>query len=423
MEKREIMIIKRCCFFLLFLFSSIGLAGQCVDDLRFFPNFAPPRTNIEENSLMRAAWFATTASVAYSNTEETKPIFALFGDFDLNNVTTALELVGKENPLRLDLQGLQLPFFVDGIIHTQAFYLQGEYVVLGDPYNKYGALSVGSTIMAIITNAAYKFRFNRSESSIKILTQPDIAEIEQTRKKAFSLLGIYGDHAGQAGFGDVIVYLRHFHTWDFTLKFRAIQAALTASVLIPSGFKSTIFQPLLVPAGGNGHWGVQFGAEGIFQIREDLKLGVDVKVSQRFKKTMQMRVPINKEPYVLGALIAPIQVQPGATLLFSPYFVFENLRDNLNLGIQYTLIHHIKDDWTDMRLEKTPAATLQFPIKASGWASEYVTIFAFYAWESGKNRSPLIPSFEVLLDIPCSFFNANHVPKTYRACLNVTLNF
>jgi len=410
-------------FFLILLFYCTGILGMCVDDLRFFPNFAPPRTNIEENSLMRVGWSATTAASAFLNTEESRPLFSLFGDFDLNNLTVALELVGKENPLRLDLQGLQLPFFVDGIMHTQSFYLQGEYVLCGDPYNMYGALSFGSTIMAIVTNAAYKFRFNAQESSIKILTQHDIAEIEQTRKKAFSLLGIFGDHAGEVGFGDAIVYLRHFHTWDFAFKFRSIQAALTASLLIPSGFTPTVQRPLTVPAGGNGHWGVQFGAEGIFQIKENLKMGVDVKVSQRFKKTTLMRVPVNKEPYILGALVAPIEVQPGATLLFSPYFVFENLRNNLNLGIQYTLIHHIKDDWSDKRLEKNPPITLQFPIRRSGWASEYLTIFGFYEWESGVNARPLVPSFEVLLDIPYSFFNANHVPKAYRASLNITLNF
>ena len=121
---------------------------------------------------------------------------------------------------------------------------------------------------------------------------------------------------------------------------------------------------------------------------------------------------------------APIKIIPGATLHLSPYFLLEELRPDLCLGIQYTLVHHIKDNWVDMRENKTPQTTLAQPIKFSSWAYEYLTIFGLYGRRNtSKICNDLLPEFSVKIDFPVSFFNAHHVPKTYRAVVAFSIYF
>jgi hypothetical protein len=416
----------RYVILLLFCFFFQSSSAGSFDDFRYFPVFLPPVTNITEHSYTQINWFATTASWAYTNADERRSLFSLYGEFNLNNMASALPLVGIQNPLRPDLQNTSLPFFVDGVMHTQGFVINGEYVVFGDPKETYGAFSFGATILALITNAAYTFTFNRNESSLRMLTDADVAEIERTRSEIFSLLGIVGDHAGDAGFGDVSLYVRHFHTWDFTLKFRKIEAAIAFALLIPAGAQSTIQKPHLLSMGANGHWGIRICAQGVFQVKEFVKMGVEAAVSQRFSKTRTIRIPINEEAYVFGVDTGEMKISPGTTVRFSPYFVFEQLRENLSLGIEYTLIHHVKNDWIDKRAETAPKATLEFATKASAFSSEYITLFGLYEFrspETEKEITPLVPSFQVLLDIPVSFFDTYYTPRTFRITLSAALHF
>lgn len=400
------------------------LDATTVDDLRFFPNFTFARTHINEYSFVRASFFATSASSAFINTEETKQIPALFGSFDLSQLCTALELTGKPNPLQSDLQGVSLPFFTSATYQTQAGILEAEYYIWGNPYSDVGAFSIGGSMMAQRSNAAYRFKFDVVESRLAFITPSNIISIEKARKQAFAELGLVGDQASQFGFGDATLWIRNFHNWDYTAKFRQIQAGLTAAVLIPSGLVNFPAKSHAIALGYNGHWGVQFGVDGIFQIKEFMQAGLELKITQRFKKTQNIRAPVNNEPYIYGALIAPVQIIPGATLHLSPYFLLEELRPNLCVGLQYTLVHHIKDQWNDMREHKTPPITFAQPVKFSSWAYEYLTVFGLYGRRNiSKVCNDLLPEFSVKIDFPVSFFNAHHVPKTYRAVVAFSIYF
>ena len=50
---------------------------------------------------------------------------------------------------------------------------------------------------------------------------------------------------------------------------------------------------------------------------------------------------------------------------------------DLGVRVQYTLINHNHDHWTDERTDKTIPVNLEPVNERSGWASEYVTLMLF----------------------------------------------
>src|SRR6266478_3301532 len=91
-------------------------------DDRFIPLFVPQQFFIEGlPSAYELDFVAITASEAFARDEKTVGIPELFGTFDLNTLATSLlEITGK-TPLRSDLLGRELPFFVNGRIQGEGF--------------------------------------------------------------------------------------------------------------------------------------------------------------------------------------------------------------------------------------------------------------------------------------------------------------
>ena len=87
--------------------------------------------------------------------------------------------------------------------------------------------------MAMRSNSWYEFLLNEKDVTLS-LKHGDVQELEELRRSMLQKLGFCGDHAHEAGIGDIDLYLRLGNYWEYELKFRSIQAGGRLGVLIPA---------------------------------------------------------------------------------------------------------------------------------------------------------------------------------------------
>ena len=369
--------------FIVFLCMSQITHATIYDD-RFIPLFAPQKFFIEGlPSSYEFQFVAITASDAFARDEKTVGIPELFGTFDLNTLATSLlEITGK-SPLRSDLLGRELPFFVDGRIQGQGFFMR-YCQSLSDHF------TVGFELLFLKTNSRQTFRLDLEK--VKNLKPGDINEIERSQRVAFEEIGIIENNAAQHGIGDIDLYVRGSKMWEYTLKCRRIYAGLTFGGLVPTGVKTNVCSPASIPYGGNGFGGFYLKGDSLFELKEDIKVGFLLEITKRIARTTVARMPmVASEPYIFGPIIGQAHISPGPTLAFSPYFVLENMRGGLGVCIHYTLTSHWKDSWEDRREDKTIPVDLTQVINTSKWGSDYFTLNIFYDFGKQKIKHPIDP--------------------------------
>ncbi len=160
------------------------------------------------------------------------------------------------------------------------------------------------------------------------------------------------------------------------------------------------------------------------KLKEDIKVGFLLEISKRISRTVTARMPmVASEPYIFGPIIGDAHINPGATLGFSPYFVLENLRGGLGLGIHYTLVSHWKDCWQDRRADKTIPVNLSQVIETSKWGADYFTIDVFYDFGKQNTKHIIDPIIFFRWDVPSMLFVSHNVPKTNKIALGVELAY
>lgn len=403
-------------FFLVILLCMAQMNYATIYDNRFIPLFTPQQFFIEGlPSAYELDFVAVTASEAFARDERTVGIPELFGIFDLNTLATSLlEITGK-SPLRSDLLGRELPFFVNGRIQGEGFFMR-YCQSLSEHF------TIGCEILFLKTNSRQTFRLNMDK--VRNLKPGDINEIEQSRRLAFEEIGLIENNAAQHGIGDIDLYVRGSKMWDYTLKCRRIYAGLTFGGFVPTGVKTNLKSAASIPYGGNGFGGFYLKGDSLFEIKEDIKVGFLLEISKRIPRTTIARMPmVASEPYIFGPIIGKAHINPGATLAFSPYFVLENMRGGLGVGVHYTLTSHWKDSWCDRR------DNLQFPvdlsqvIKTSKWGSDYFTIDIFYDFGKQDTRHVIDPILFFRWDVPAMLFVSHNVPKTNKVSLGIELAY
>lgn len=385
-------------------------------DDRFIPLFAPQQFFIEGlPSAYEFDFVAITASEAFARDEKTIGIPELFGTFDLNTLATSLlEITGK-SPLRSDLLGRELPFFVNGRIQGEGFFMR--YCQAFAQY-----FTFGCEFYFFKTNSRQTFRLDMEK--VRNLRPGDINEIEKSRRIAFEEIGLVSVDAPQHGLSDIDLYFRGGKQWDYTLKCRKIYAGLTLGGFVPTGVKRSIFNPASITYGADGFGGLYLKGDALFELKEDIKVGFLLEVSKRFPRTMVARMPmVASEPYIFGPIVGEARINPGATLGFSPYFILENLRGGLGLGIHYTLVSHAQDCWQDRRKDQTIPVDLSQVIKTSKWGADYFTINVFYDFGKQNTKHVIDPIIFFRWDVPSMLFVSHNVPKTNKIALGVELAY
>ncbi len=401
---------------LVMAFISSSLSFSMVYDNRFFPLFQRPRISVDGlPSFFAIDYLISTASKAFDNDEGETGIPELFGNFDLATLGRGFKASGRINPIRSDLQAAnsRLPFGMEGKIQSQG--LAFSYYQRLMPW-----LSLGFSWFFMRVNSRQLFIFQETNLP---LNSGDILEIDDTRRSMFSTLNLCASSSAQLGFSDIDSFLRFGWLWEYTLKFRRIDAGLNLGLLIPTGVKQELNNPSSVPFGGNGHWGFYISADLLLELREDLKTGMLLRVSKRLASIQLHRMPAVGEPQIFGVVVGPARVNPGFTFIFSPYFILENLRKGLGIGLYYTLTSHREDKWTDQRSNKTVPVDLKQVINLSSWGSDYVTLNVFYDFGKDKVKRSIDPIISFRWDIPATFFVTSRVVRTHEVALGIEFAF
>jgi len=385
-----------------------------VYDNQFIPLLR--RTRIDVGgcpSLFAIDLFADTASSAYGPNEEQVGLPSIFGIFNQGELGRAMAAAGCPDPMRTDWQDFKVLWDVNGKLQTQGIFFTLHKTITD-------WVSFGASWMFMRANSRHEFNIGKHDLE---LGRADILQLDENRREMFQVLGLQENQSAQVGFGDVDAYLRVGHMWDYTLKFKRIDAGGTLGMLIPSGLRHEANKPTSIPFGGDGHWGIYGALDGLFELRDDMKAGLYLRFSKRFPNTRNRRMPAGCEPIIFGALCGPVRVNPGFTFVFNPYFVLENLRDGLGLGIYYNLTAHQKDSWCDARKNPCVPAQLNGAVGFTDWRSEYITLNAFYDFGKVCAVREFDPILTFNWDVPVRFLVAQNVFKTYRLSLGVQFAF
>lgn len=397
-----------------------SLCKAMVFDNRFIPLFQWRRLVIEglPSVIEMDAMFAT-ASSASGPQEDEIGIPEIFGTLDQGKLSNALDIVGKPNPLRTDWRGAKIPWAMTGKLQAQGaefFYHQAITQ----------HLSVGASWLFMRSNTSQEFILKDDRSTmdhVSLLLGPsDKQELNDELREMFRVIGIKSNTAHQTGFGDIDAYIRGGGTWDFTLRCRRIDAGARVGVLMGSGVLRDINNPASIPYGGNGHWGMYGALDALFEVKEDIKVGCLLRLNKRFAKTSKQRISVAGEPFIFGAAVGDVNVNPGVTFICSPWFMLENLREGLGAGVFYTLTIHQQDEWNNVRPCPPVPVCITETERVSGWSSSYFTVLVLYDFGRMRVVRDFAPVVSLRWDIP-SMFKAKFVPNTHKVALGISFNF
>lgn len=415
------MIIRNIKFLLgiLLVLTLSNALNAMVFDNRYFPLIQYPYISVPgRESHLAGDFFVTTASNAADDRDRAIGIAELSGPFDQSQLAYSMTLAGLANPLPPTLVDGELPWLLAGKLQTQGFAFS---------YRQYLScnFSFGFLALAMRSNSYIDFLFNASKASslTAVLTESDLLALDDTRRAMLATLGLACNHVHQGGFGDIESYVRWFDRYEYYFKLRSLEYALRLGVLIPTGVKREIDKPASVPFGGNGHWGIYASADGEFEVKEDWKVGLLLRVSKRFARTRNERMPADNEPQIFGVVTGLAKIDPGFTEIFALYGQIEGLREGFGLRAQYTLINHNRDHWTDERVDKIIPVHLEVVNERSGWASEYITLSAFYDFEKTSRECGNKPIVRAAWDIPFTLLVGHRFVHSYKVSLGLEFNF
>jgi len=383
-----------------------------VYDNRYFPLLKRPFLIADGRpSHFASNVFLTTASKAVGPADEDIGIPELFGKFNLLQLSMAITKLGLPNPEPSQVRFYEFPFRVEGVIQSQGVEFAYEQAI-GD----YFKLGVDCFFMRSVSRQEFFPDITR-------LFGIDPIEIDDIRRAMFQEVGMTQAVATQFGFSDLDIYARVGYTWDYTLKFRRIDAGARFGLLGPTGVQRSICSPASVPFGGNGFWGLYGQLDLELEAKEDMSVGAMFRFSKRIPKVKNERLSVEGEPIIFGATTGLVKEYPGFTFVFDPYICLENLRGGLGVRVLYTLTKHYGDVWCDARCDQTVPVQLSNVPFVTQWESDYFTLNVFYDFGKVKVERGLDPILYFAWDIPSLMFSSDRSVTTHRISLGIELNF
>ena len=413
------MMLRRGLFFLGVLTVISSYVSPCFAmtyDNQFFP-FGPiaySRT-YDNYSNIAADGFYIFADHARNRVGGEIELFELFGNYDLKDVAHALEITGKPNPLRSQWRLSNIPYRMHGKLESLGIDLAYHQSIA-----EY--LSCGAALTFMNVKTWMEFKPDVAQIPAAVIAGPgDLGELERTRRAANEALGITEFSTNRSGPGDIDAYIRLGSIWHYPEKFRRIDAGIRLGALIPTGAKRDINNPSSIPFAGNGLAGVYLAGDVEFELKEDLKVGLWGRVSQRFSKTMCMRMPVEHEPLNFGALVDTFKLEPGTFFLLSPYLLLQDIREGLGFSIRYLWLHKSEDSIRDIRANRSLHVDLFQARSRSAWIAEYVSLHALY--DANQQENGIGPNLSFVFDIPVRLFGAGQVSRSYRVLCGIEVHF
>jgi hypothetical protein len=420
-EGGEVKIMFRttavCLFIVIIgLFSSSMRAT--IFDNRYIPFLQRPYIVVpEKRSHVTFDMFFATASQAFGLNDTEVSIPALSGVYNQNAVAKSFVTLGCKNPLPSRYQDRNIIWSSTGKILAQGLEVSLRKRLASDYY-------WGFYWYFMRVNTASIFYLNLTESGLAGIPQADALLLDRKRREMNARAGLVtGDHAAQIGLGDLDAYIAWERAWDYVLKFRSIRAEASFGGLFPVGQTRDIYKPTSIPFGGDGFWGAYVAAQVEFELKEDWKAGVFGRVSKRFARTKLERIPLHCEPVQFAPLIAPIDINPGATAVFMAWAGFEDVHKGLGARLLLTVRKHWQDQWKNRSNQNCNCINLCNLEELTEWGSDYITLNVFYDFGKIKTCHKHDPIIFFAWDIPSNQLATWNVVKTNKVMLGIELSF
>lgn len=436
------MVKFRFIFFSVFTFlllSKFTVLHSTHNNSRFFPFLEKPyiytRSEFKRTGTLYPALFFTSAPGAFGPQKNRVGIHELTGKYDLKDVIDGLRGV-EEN-----IKGNTFvnPFVVEGGVYANTFVDKIIKFEVGGKVKSVGVmfqyeydlpqtnLTLGCFLPFMHVTSNQTFAINERDSRIGVTLQAGDKElIDRVRRSVHESLGLAGPDFVKSGIGDLDVYMRWHTTWEYLRLMRSINFNIQGGFVIPTGQKNVANQPTSVPFMGDGHGGLYLDVCEEFELKQDWRLGFTFGFLHQLKRRKKSRMPVGSEPLLFGAVEDLMEVEPGFTFKFSPYFNFGNLTDGLNAQLRYTYLRHDGDGFFDMRTtsEKSKLATnLVQAEDRSKWRMNFLTFQLCYdSYEAMKNWL-LKPKIYAIYDFPFEWLGGKNAPKYHQFTLGVEFNF
>ena len=408
-------------FILLFLIcGATSSVVAMVYDNRFFPLYARTysRTCLKPSNVIPDIFIMTANDAALDN-DDSIGIPEMFGKYDQNKLANAIGELTGVNPLAntqfANLMNMAIVWNMKGKLEAQGAAFE---------YNQRLTDNVSFGFNFFGMHVFSRINFELADPATLQLTQDQIPALDALRRSMQESVGLIAPKFSKGGFSDIDLYFRFGNIWEYTYKFRRIDAGLRVGGIIPTGLTRDINNPASVPFGGNGQWGV-FGALDLeFELKEDWKVGIFARLSKRFEKKKKIRLTLAGEQPLFGALPGDATIDPGLNVVVAPYVRVEDIRDGLGIQAKYTYVNHFDDLVADARFGTTmPEAQLGPLNDVTDWSSEYLTINIFYDFARVRVGHTYAPIVSLMWDIPIQFFGVERVSKTNRVSLGIIFSY
>lgn len=364
--------------------------------------------------------FFTTADSAYNENEDHVPIADLYGKYDENKLAVALTKVGQPNYLPSEYRGSKIPWFIYSKIQSQSVGISCEY-------HPFEPIYVGFSTFLMHMISRQTFELQRKDGGFSLPQPGYLIELEDARLQMHRALGLTEAQSNRTGMGDFDAYLRVGGIWDYSFKCRQIDAGLTVGVVMPSGLSTEVCNAAAIPFGGNGHWGMYCAGDATFELKEDMFFGMIARIQKRFSKVYKMRLPVAGEHPLFGALVTPVNVEPGVTFNFAPYFALENIRSGFGVRVGINVTAHQADYIWDQERSKKEREDLPSDVaplqKVSSWGADYINLSACYDFGKVDVERSSKPIVSLSWDIPYMVLASSNNCKAQRITLGVEVNF
>ena len=400
-----------------------SMVSASIYDNRYFPFLRKPYVSVEEKpSHFSCEFFVTTASRAFGSRDDKLGISEIYGGFDQGVLADAMVATGKSDPvvglvglLENKKTGRSLPWRVTGKVQAQGFGVSWYKKI-----NRF--LGFGGNWYAMRANSYLDF-FIKKDSFTGNVTAEEALLLDEHRRTMLTDLCLNENASDRLSMGDFDLYLKVGKSWDYVMKCKHVDCGIRMGALLPAALRRNVNSPASVPFGGNGHYGFYCGAEAEFELKDDLKVGLLLQANKRFAQVYTERMPALTESQIFGVLVGDARINPGPTLIFSPYVQMESLRVGLGARVQCTIIKHWQDTWKDCRYQPSVPATLCHVEENSSWGAEIISLRAFYDFGKDKAERNFLPVVYLSWDIPVQWLIAHRVARTYEVSLGFELSF
>lgn len=347
-------------------------------------------------------------------------LFGLYGQYDQRMLDKALEAAGITNGSLFRSDWL-------GLVGAVPWSSAGKFESYGVAIDWYHAINrnfgFGGSFGLLYAQTALRM-VRDSDVLLSLITGPgDEREIFLLNGEMQQRAGIETLAWNDTSLTDFDIYAKALFDTEYRYKFRRLQAGARLGLLMPSAAVRDINNPVSIPLGGNGHWGVYVRGDLDCVLKDDLSTGFMLQLTKRISKNVKIRMPALTESINFGTLPGCALVDPGLTLGFMPYIYFEGMRSGLGFKFAYTLVYHWPDRVVDLRGTDVVPANISFLREKSCWAAEHVTLGLFYDMGYEYDDRGILPVFTFFWDIPVNGSVSKNAFRTNGIGLSIEMTF